>query len=116
MDLKRTFCGIQSVAVLMAGFLLVTVLCYSGCASSEQTRLRDRIQSMSDAELLNYYHGINERLKDIDGELQTDDQMDSDNQNDFIRNQTFFVGGEGHGLAQKRKIVMDEMYQRNITP
>ena len=70
----------------------------------------------SSTELLNYYYGINERLKDIDNEIQADDRSDSDNQDHFIRNQTFFVGGEGHGLVQKRKIVLDELYRRNITP
>ena len=100
----------------MTGFLTISMLFYSGCATSEQTRLRDRVKSMSDMELLNYYHGINERLKDIDSEVQTEDDSDSDNQNDFIRNQTFFVGGQGHGLIQKRKIVWDELHRRNIAP
>jgi hypothetical protein len=71
---------------------------------------------MSDTELLNYYYGINERLKDIDGGLQADDRSDPDDHNHVIRNQTFFIGGEGHGLAQKRKIVLDELDRRNITP
>jgi len=100
----------------MACLLAISLFFNAGCASSEQTRLRDRVQSMTDAELLNYYHGINERLKDMDGEMSADDQTDSDNQDHFIKNQTFFVGGEGHGLAQKRRIVLDELYRRDIRP
>jgi hypothetical protein len=116
MDLTMTLYRLKSLVALVAGFLLVSMLCYSGCASSEQTRLRDRVERMSDSELLNYYYGINERLKDIEGELQTDDDSDPDNQEHFIQNQTFFVGGQGHGLLQKRKIVWDELQRRNITP
>ena len=116
MDVTMNIRRIESFIFLMAGLLTVSMLFISGCVSSEQTRLRDRVQHMTDTELLNYYHGINERLKDIDGEVQADDHSDSENQDHFIKNQTFFVGGEGHGLIQKRKIVWDELHRRDIEP
>ena len=109
-------CCHNGFAILILSFFIMTALFHTGCASSEHTRLRDRVHSMSDMELLNYYYGINDRLKDIDGELQADDRVDSDYQDQFIQNQTFFVGGQGHGLLQKRKIVWGELQRRNITP
>ena len=105
-----------NLVVLISGLLTVAVLLLSGCASSEQTRLRKRVHTMSDAELLNYYHGINDRLKDLAGDLQAAERPDPDNPDQLIDNQTFFVGGAGHGLEQKRRIVLDELRRRDISP
>jgi hypothetical protein len=103
-------------ALLMASLLTMAVLFQAGCASSEHTRLRDRVRTMSDAELLNHYYGINDRLKDIAGDMQQEERTDPDNPDQFIDNQTFFVGGAGHGLEQKRRIILDELHRRGISP
>jgi hypothetical protein len=71
---------------------------------------------MSDTNLLNYYNGINERLKDIDNGMKREGPSDMDEREHLLDNQSFFLGGEGHGLIQKRKVILEELNKRNIYP
>ena len=74
-----------------------------GCASSELTRFRKNIKTMSDTDLLNCYHGINDRTKDIDNNINNKDRLDHEKNLDIISHQTYIVGGEAFGLMQKEK-------------
>lgn len=71
---------------------------------------------MSDADLLNCYYGIHERIKDIDNSIKRNDQLDHDQNQDIISHQTYFVGGEAYGLKQKEILVLEELKKRNIKP
>jgi hypothetical protein len=71
---------------------------------------------MSDANLLNYYNGVNERLKDIDNGMRREEPSDIEESEHLFDNQSFFLGGEGHGLIQKRKVILKELNKRNIYP
>jgi hypothetical protein len=71
---------------------------------------------MSDNDLLDYYHGINERIKDIDSDIKREESQDQTEQERVISNMPFFFGGEGYNLTQKRKVILKELNIRNLTP
>jgi hypothetical protein len=71
---------------------------------------------MSDNDLLNYYHGINERIKDIDSDIKREESQDQNEKERAISNMPFFFGGEGHDLNQKRKMILKELNRRNLIP
>lgn len=100
----------------LTGWLMMLICLHFGCASSELVNLGKNVQGMSDMELLNYYHGIDERIKDIATDIEREDRSDSDDQEHYIHHNTFFIGGEGYGLIQKRQVVLDELTNREITP
>lgn len=95
-------------------FLLAVMI--FGCASSELTRFKKNTMTMSDSELLSSYHGINERIKDIDNSIERGDPIDNSQNRDMISHQTYIVGGEAYGLMQKEKLVLEELRRRNIKP
>ncbi len=71
---------------------------------------------MSDAELLNCYYGVNDRIKDVDNRIKREDRLDNVENRDVISNNAYFVGGEIYGLMQKQKLVLKELDKRNIEP
>lgn len=71
---------------------------------------------MSDAELLNCYYGIHERIKDIGNSIKREDRLYHAQNRDIISHQTYFVGGEVYGLMQKEKLVLEELKKRKIKP
>lgn len=71
---------------------------------------------MSNAELINRYHGINDRIKDVENSIRKDERADFSQNQQIISHQTYFVGGEIYGLMQKGKLVLDEMEKRNLSP
>ena len=78
--------------------------------------MQSDIQTMSDNDLLNYYKGINERIKDIDNEIGRKGRQDQTERERVIANMPFFYGGEGYDLIRKRKIILKELNRRNLTP
>ena len=98
------------------GPLFFSIFLCLNCASTEMMRFRENIQRMSDAELMACYHGINERLKDIDHRVERKGQPGNTEKPHLISRQTYFIGGESYGLMQKEKIVLQEMRNRNIFP
>lgn len=107
-------------AMAMRRFLLLLLLSpiifIFNCASSETIRFENNIQSMSNAELINRYHGINDRIKDVENSIRKDEGADFSQNQQIISHQTYFVGGEIYGLMQKGKLVLDEMEKRNLSP
>ena len=101
---------------VMLGLLFMTALFQAGCASSEMVNLRKSVKTMSDTDLLTYYHGLNERIKYLSKGTKREDHIGHGKNENVISNQTLFVGGEGYGLIQKRKLVLNELNKRNISP
>jgi hypothetical protein len=101
---------------LIVGILSLFLFVIFACASSELTRFKKNIKTMSNAGLLNCYYGINERTKDIDNKIIREDRLDYEKNQDVISQQTYFVGGEAYGLMQKEKLVLEELKRRNIEP
>lgn len=71
---------------------------------------------MTDAELLNCYYGIQERIKDIDQKIEREEHLDPAQKRDSVFHQTYIVGGELYGLMQKEKLLLKEMKKRNMKP
>lgn len=109
-QIKRSFFLLNFCALSLLFFLIV------GCASSEMTRFKTNMKTMSDAELLSCYYGINERIKDIDNGIDRKDRIAHSRNRDIVSQQTYFIGGEAYGLMQKKKLVLEELRRRNIKP
>ena len=108
--LKNKLMLVISIQMLLPALLLMH------CASTEMERFRANVHRLPDDALLTYYHGLNDRLKDIDNGLKSDMLFHDDVKPDVISQQTFIVGGAGFGLVQKRKIVLKELNRRNLAP
>jgi len=106
----------QSYYMMIVCLCFMSTFLYFSCASSELVRLRKTCPSMSDTDLLNYYYGINERLKDIDNEMKEKEPSGLTEHEHLMDNDSFFAGGEGYGLIQKRKVILEELHKRNIYP
>jgi hypothetical protein len=101
--------------------LTVCFFCYSlffniSCASSKSNKFHSKIQKMSDNDLLNYYHGINDRIKDIDNDIKREESPDQTEIEQVTSNMSFMFGGEGYNLVQKRKMILKELNSRSLTP
>lgn len=79
-------------------------------------RFRTKVHRMADDELLDYYHGINDRIKDIDSGQKGDMLSYEYEKSDMLNQQTFFIGGEAYDLVQKGKIVLEELDKRSLSP
>ncbi|MCP3872851.1 MAG: hypothetical protein GY699_06815 [Desulfobacteraceae bacterium] len=102
--------------LLNFSLLFLSIFLFINCASSELVRFEKNTKTMSDADLLNCYYGINERIKDIDNGIKNEDRSDISENRDIISHQTYFIGGEIYGLMQKEKLVLEELNKRNINP
>ena len=109
-QIKRSFFLLNFCLLSLLIFLII------GCASSELTRFKKNTKTMSNAELLSCYYGINERIKDIDSRIEGKDRIAHSRNRDIISHQTYFIGGETYGLMQKEKLVLEELRRRNIKP
>jgi hypothetical protein len=102
-------------------FPAVCLVCVSlfislGCASSTSDKFQSKIQRMSDNDLTNYYHGIDARLKEIDRDITQEQTQDPTQLERVISNRPYFYGGEGQNLFQKRKMILKELDDRNLSP
>ena len=110
--------GITDVYYFIASILTVSLIFYIGCANSNQNKFHNKISSMSDSELLDYYHGINDRLKDIEHGMEGHGSIHHPRVTDkhYIYQTPFSAGGEGYHLIRNRKIILQELRKRNIYP
>lgn len=106
----------RSAFSLFAYLLILFCIVFVACASSELTIFKKNIKTMSDSELLNCYHGINDRVKDIDSNIKREGRSGNEKSQDILSHQTYMVGGEVYGLMQKEKLVLEELKSRNIKP
>ncbi len=89
---------------------------FISCASSKTNKFHTKIQKMSNNELLNYYNGINDRIKDISSEIEREKSPDQTDQEQVVSNMPFLIGGEGYSLNQKRKMILKELNIRGVNP
>ena len=95
-------------------FFLAMVL-LAGCAASSDNPLERRLAEMSDAELVNYHKGLNDRLKDMQAKTVEEDRQGMISQEEPVAQMPYILGGEGWQLEQKLKKVRKEMARRNIS-
>ena len=89
---------------------------YIGCATTSDKTMETRLAAMSDEDLLSYYHGINDRLKDIQTGTRDTDRQGTILQEDQVSKIPYILGGEAWELEQKRKRARRELARRNLKP
>lgn len=101
--------------------LLITILILSGslsgCADSQYMIKKEKqIAHMTDAELVSYYQGITDRIKDIDNDFRnTQGLMDPPEQEPRNRfPEPHYLGSDSYSLHQIRELVVQEMHKRNL--
>jgi hypothetical protein len=113
---KKVGCiSFQMARTCLLVLCLLTAPALDSCSNKAQ--FQKQIELMSDAELLSYYHGMNDQVRDIDRESRVNNHI-YDQQQDWERGQVppFFAGGRGYDLGQKRELVEKELGKRNLTP
>jgi hypothetical protein len=97
-------------------FLSIITMLFLSCASTPSANFKKKIQSMSNNELINYYDGIDARLKDIETGGKENDRLFKKSHDEVSVNMktSFYLSGEGQDLLQKRKAVVNEFEKRNI--
>ncbi len=106
----------KSFYIITVSLFFMSIFFCISCASSKPNKFLNTIQRMSDTDLLNYYYGINERIKDIDHGMKREERSDHTKLEHNISQTPFIIGGEGYNLIQKRKVVLKELNKRNISP
>jgi len=106
----------KSFFIIAVGVFFMPIFFNTSCANTKPNKLRNKIQRMSDTDLLNYYYGINEGIKDIDHGMKREEHLDHTEHEHYIFQTPFTIGGEGYNLIQERKVVLKELNKRNISP
>lgn len=102
-----------SRTLLFSGIIIQAIL-LTACASSPKPSLRERLATMSDADLMAYYQGVDYRLKAVGDEVRRET---ADNGQEPVTpgfQQTYFLGGDGYRLLEARKLAERELVRRRI--
>jgi hypothetical protein len=105
----------RSPLFLLAAIALALPM-VTGCATTKPDPFETQLAAMSDAELISYYHGINDRLKEIQSGTREADRQGIIRQDDQIAKMPYIIGGEAWELARKRGKVRKMLDQRHISP
>jgi hypothetical protein len=106
----------KSIYFIAVCFICSSLVFVISCAGSKSNNFQSKIQTMSDNDLLIYYQGINNRIKDIDSDIKREEGQDQTEQERVISNMPFFFGAEGNDLVQKRRMILKELNRRNLMP
>lgn len=96
--------------------LACTTFILAGCATGQGEPFEERLAAMSDAQLVSYYGGINDRIKEIQAGTRADDQRRAVRQDDHLARMPYIAGGEAWNLEQKQTKVYKEMMRRGLQP
>lgn len=88
---------------------------FTGCASTPDNT-DARLADMSDADLISYYHGINDRIKAIQQATREDDRQGTVLEQDPLAKMPYIIGGEAWELERKRERIRRELDRRNLRP
>ena len=104
---KSHFVQIQS-----AMFLCVCLLVICSCTRTNLQK-EEKIAQMTDAQLMDYYHGLSERIKNMDMQHRIDRELNPTfSEHRILQDQA--IGGKIYRLDQTRKMILKEMKKRNI--
>ncbi len=101
--------------IFIAIFFLFPCL-FPGCSDSYRINKQQQIRQMSDTELLSYYHGITDRIKDIDNEFKDNQDLFDPQDQEPINHITtpHYMGSDAYHLHQIRKLVLQEIEKRDL--
>ena len=97
-------------SLMLACIALILV----GCATSRSDPFEERLAAMSDAQLVSYYQGINDRIKEIQAGTREDDHQRTVRQDDQLAKMPYIAGGEAWRLEQQQAKVRKEMTRRGL--
>ena len=103
-----------------ASLLSVTLFFFCavfGCTDSRYMIKKEKqIAHMTDTELVSYYQGITDRIKDIDNNFRnTEDLMESPDREAPSRfPEPHFLGSDSYNLYHIREMVVREMRKRDL--
>jgi hypothetical protein len=90
--------------------MVVSVACVHGDAFER------KIRAMSDSDLVSYYQGLNDRIKDIENKQILERSSRETEHERMVSQSTFIISGEGHDLVEKQKAAYREIRRRNLSP
>ncbi|MBU1168772.1 MAG: hypothetical protein KKD44_04320 [Proteobacteria bacterium] len=94
-------------------FFLLSCLIFAACAHDA---FKTKLKGMTDTDLVNYYHGINDRIKDIGNKADMSERADYTRHDQEISQAPFLLGGEGGlDLLMKQKEIQKEINRRNLS-
>jgi hypothetical protein len=94
----------------------MTMVLLAGCAGKDTVRFQDKVSKMSDAELRAYYRSINERMKGIDHEMSSQENLYQYDKKHWVYSTPHSPGREGNRLMEQMQMVEAEMRRRNLSP
>jgi len=106
----------RSKSLISALVLGAFALIFLDCASTPDGKMETRLATMSDDDLLSYYHGINDRLKEIQTGTREADRQGTILEADQLSKMPYIIGGEAWALEQKREKARRELARRNLKP
>ena len=98
---------------LVTTALLIPVL-IAGCGNT--AKFVKKIEGMTDSDLIAYYHGINDKIKDIANEVSVKEHFDTRPDEDIHVQSPFFMGRQGYDLNHKKELIEKELIKRNLIP
>lgn len=110
--MKRPFLRASAITLLC----LLLVLAAASC-SSKNDKQKQRLGKMTDMELISYYKGINDRIRDLNQEFRQDAQIRNQypDQENWLPQPTA-IGGPIYELENTKKLVLKEMDSRGLKP
>jgi hypothetical protein len=110
-----SFLSVSKRLIIIMVFML-GIVAVIGCATTASDPMAARLAAMSDEELISYYHGINDRLKEIQQGTRDADRQGTVTEQDQLAKMPYIIGGEAWELEQKRERVSRELNRRNLQP
>ena len=101
--------------------ILVSICCLAlaaGCAGKNKIQTKEKLQAMSDRELVNHYEMLEARMIDIDreGEQSVEQQRRLDD-NKYQHNiANLHVGDTWYNLNKEKELTLIEMRKRGMSP
>jgi hypothetical protein len=104
----------RSLILALAVGAFVSIL--FGCAATSGETMQTRLAAMSDGDLLSYYHGVTDRLKEIQEGARDAERQGVVPEGDQLSKMPYVIGGEAWALEQKRLCALRELNRRNLKP
>lgn len=98
----------------LRGGLILLILLFAACAGTPKPSLKERLSTMSDADLVAYYQGVDFRLKAVGDGVRRETADAGAGQGGILPQQTYFLGGEGNRLLRERDAAEKELVLRKI--
>lgn len=105
---------LKHLIFIMAFGLVLQV--FISCATTDRDPLATRLAAMSDEDLISYYYGINDRLREIQEGTREADRQGTVMVQDQLAKMPYIIGGEAWELEQKRERIKHELDRRNLRP